>query len=580
MGRSLLHVALLALSGLVRSAEAAPSVTVKNGTYSGVYNARYDQEFFLGIPYARPPERFSQAQSLNSTWDDIRKATEYPPHCYGYGGDNIGYKQSEDCLYLNVIRPAGIEDTSDLPVAVWIHGGGLYMGGSADKRYNLSFIVDRSVELNQPIIGVSLNYRVSGFGFLGGKEATEGGATNLGFRDQRLALRWVNENIAAFGGSPGKVTIFGESSGAESVSAQIFAYNGRDDGLFRGAIAESGFGGALFRLAGGFNATDLMQDVYNSLVGNVTSCASLVGSLTSLDCLRQAPFSEINHALNVSKVGPWAPVLDHDFIASYPGNQQAKGNFPKIPILVGANTDEGTAFGQGRGPGGGVVNTDQDMRASIASILPDDVEQSTGKSATQLTNELLALYPNDQSKGIPSLGTWPGVIKAGSEWEEKLGLQYRRANALWGDIVIQYLRRRANQAWSKHNVTNYAYRFDVTVDADTPFIGSTHFQEVAFVFSNLKGNGYATSPFNGSGSYPTQAKALSKTMSTAWVNFFTKLNPNGLTDVGGVAWPTYGSPQSGKEVVFTLNSTYVEMDKWRAKGIDWLISHSLDVLGT
>ena len=101
------------------------------------------------------------------------------------------------------------------------------MGGSADKRYNLSFIVDRSVELNQPVIGVSLNYRVSGFGFLGGKEATEGGATNLGFRDQRPALKWINENIAAFGGSPRKVTIFGESSGAESVSAQIFAYNGR-----------------------------------------------------------------------------------------------------------------------------------------------------------------------------------------------------------------------------------------------------------------------------------------------------------------------------------------------------------------
>ncbi|KAM0545439.1 hypothetical protein ACHAPJ_011344 [Fusarium lateritium] len=528
----------------------------------------------------QPPERFSQAQSLNSTWDDVRKVTDYPPHCYGYGGDNIGYKQSEDCLYLNVIRPAGIEDTSDLPVAVWIHGGGLYMGGSADKRYNLSFIVDRSVELNQPVIGVSLNYRVSGFGFLGGKEATEGGATNLGFRDQRLALKWINENIAAFGGSPRKVTIFGESSGAESVSAQIFAYNGRDDGLFRAAIAESGFGGALFRLAGGFNATDLMQDVYNSLVGNVTSCASLVGSPKSLACLRQAPFSEINHALNISKVGPWAPVLDHDFIADYPANQQAEGNFPKIPILIGANTDEGTAFGQGRGPGGGVVDTDQDMRASIASILPDDVEQRTGKSATQLTNELLALYPNDQSKGIPSLRTWSQVIKPGSEWAEKLGLQYRRANALWGDLVIQYLRRRGNQAWSKHNVTNYAYRFDVTVDADTPFIGATHFQEVAFVFSNLKGDGYATNPFNGSGSYPTQAKVLSKTMSTAWVNFFTKLNPNGLTDDVGVAWPTYGNPKSGKEIVFTLNSTFVELDKWRAKGMDWLISHSLDVLGT
>lgn len=100
------------------------------------------------------------------------------------------------------------------------------MGGSADKRYNLSFIVERSVEMNTPIIGVSLNYRLSAFGFLCGGQAADAGVTNIGFRDQRLALRWINENIGAFGGSPKKVTIFGESSGAESVSAQVLAYNG------------------------------------------------------------------------------------------------------------------------------------------------------------------------------------------------------------------------------------------------------------------------------------------------------------------------------------------------------------------
>jgi carboxylesterase type B len=101
------------------------------------------------------------------------------------------------------------------------------VGGTADRRYNLSFIVERSVKQGTPIIGVSLNYRLSVFGFLTGKEALDAGLTNIGFRDQRLALRWVRENIAAFGGSPDKVTIFGESSGAESVTAQVFAYNGK-----------------------------------------------------------------------------------------------------------------------------------------------------------------------------------------------------------------------------------------------------------------------------------------------------------------------------------------------------------------
>jgi carboxylesterase type B len=100
------------------------------------------------------------------------------------------------------------------------------MGGSADKRYNLSYTVQNSVELGTPVIGVSLNYRLSAFGFMAGDEVREAGITNNGFRDQRLALHWINENIKAFGGSPDKVTIYGESSGAESVSAQTFAYNG------------------------------------------------------------------------------------------------------------------------------------------------------------------------------------------------------------------------------------------------------------------------------------------------------------------------------------------------------------------
>ena len=106
------------------------------------------------------------------------------------------------------------------------------MGGSADHRYNLSFIVQNSVRMGSPMIGISINYRLSAFGFIGGEEVLNAGVANLGFRDQRLALSWVNENIAAFGGSPDKVTIFGESSGAESVTAQVLAYGGMLVGLF------------------------------------------------------------------------------------------------------------------------------------------------------------------------------------------------------------------------------------------------------------------------------------------------------------------------------------------------------------
>lgn len=147
-----------------------------------------------------------------------------------YQIEEQGQRLSEDCLYLNVVRPARIHNdtaASPLPVAVWIHGGGLTTGGAAYDRYNLSFIVDRSVEMGTPIIAVSFNYRLNVYGFLGGGEARDAGVANNGFRDQRLALRWVQENIASFGGDADKVTIFGESAGAESVTVQILAFNGK-----------------------------------------------------------------------------------------------------------------------------------------------------------------------------------------------------------------------------------------------------------------------------------------------------------------------------------------------------------------
>ncbi|RSL44922.1 hypothetical protein CEP54_014488 [Fusarium duplospermum] len=572
-------------SAISLPARLSPTVSVKNGTYSGVYSPQYDQDFFLGMPYAQPPERFTLAKELDTTWDGTHQAVEYPSHCFGYGSDQIGYAQSEDCLYLNVVRPAGIKDTSNLPVAVWIHGGGLFMGGSADKRYNLSFIVERSVELKTPVIGVSINYRLSAFGFPCGKEALDEGITNLGFRDQRLALRWINENIGAFGGSPDKVTIFGESSGAESVSAQVFAYNGRGDGLFRGAIAQSGFGGAIGRFPGGFNATADMQTVYDALVGNVTSCANLVGKPESLECLRKAPFEEINHALNVSSVGPWPPVLDNDFIADYPANQVANGDFPKIPILVGANSDEGSAFGSGKGPNGGGVNTDDEMRDAIANIIPADVEVHSGKSVDELVDELMTLYPNDQSVGVPSLGTWSHVIEPNDTFAQALGAQYRRTAALFGDFSMQYQRRRANKAWAKHGLPSYTYRFNVTVNGLPPFTGATHFQEVAFVFNNINGDGYSTNPFDGNGTYPEKARALAKTISSSWIRFFANLDPNGSHDMNlanGQDWPVYAASAEapdGDGIVFDLNGNIIEVDDWRSGGMDWMNEHGLTVFG-
>jgi carboxylesterase type B len=145
----------------------------------------------------------------------------------------------EDCLTLDIVRPANIKPGDNLPVFLWIYGGGFKAGGSADQRYNTSFMVRNSVEMNKPIIAVVPNYRTAAFGMLASKEVAEAGVGNIALFDQRLAMKWVSENIRAFGGDPDKVTIAGESAGGSSVGYHLVAFEGKNDGLFRSAIMES-----------------------------------------------------------------------------------------------------------------------------------------------------------------------------------------------------------------------------------------------------------------------------------------------------------------------------------------------------
>lgn len=128
----------------------------------------------------------------------------------------------------------------NLPIFVWIYGGNFVAGSSADPRYNTSYIVNASVVIHKPIIAVSINYRLSGWGFLASKEVVDAGEANIGLFDQRLALKWIQENIRDFGGDPSRVTIAGESAGGFSVGYHLTGFDGDNDGLFRAAIMESG----------------------------------------------------------------------------------------------------------------------------------------------------------------------------------------------------------------------------------------------------------------------------------------------------------------------------------------------------
>jgi triacylglycerol lipase len=186
---------------------------------------------------------------------------------------------------------------------------------------------------------VTLNYRLSAWGFLGSSQISGSGNTNLGLRDQRLALQWVQENIAAFGGDPEKVTIWGESAGAISVGYHLTAYGGRDDKLFRAGIMQSG--GSIAAQAGNYTSTQADYDEIASKVG----CSDVVDSL---QCLREVPFEKLNAVLNgtdgTSDYSFW-PMVDGDLIRNWGSIQLDEHAFVKVPIIAGTNTDEGTAFG-------------------------------------------------------------------------------------------------------------------------------------------------------------------------------------------------------------------------------------------
>ncbi|OQV05819.1 hypothetical protein CLAIMM_10489 [Cladophialophora immunda] len=540
---------------IARQTGQAPTIKVKNGSYYGVYQPTYDQDLFLGMPFAQPPLgdlRFNLPKSLNTTWTASRNATQYGYECYGYGSDQwvLGNIVSEDCLTLNVVRPSGVAPDAKLPVGVWIHGGGFTEGGSRDPRYNLSFIVQQSVEMKQPIIGVSFNYRLQAFGFMYGTEVLKAGVANLGFRDQRLALHWIQENIAPFGGDPTKVTIWGESAGGNSIGTQLIAYGGRDDKLFRGGIMESG---APIPFDPYMNGSS--WDKYYNNITKATNCSSAQDTLA---CLRKVPIGKLSNVLNSSvtaSVPGWNAQIDHDFIAGSAAQQLLSGEFVKVPVLQGTNFDEGTAFGA-KG-----VNTTAQFLAAV---------ELTGPNAT-VAQTFALLYPDIPGIGIPA--TMQGRPSGNYSF---LGAQYKRASAYGGDLAMQAPRRATSQAWAARNVSSWSYHFNVVPNGVPPQTGATHFQEVAFVFRNILGQGYnnsvAMDPF---ARMPQSYDSLATRMSRMWVSFIASGDPNGANNASSpsVHWPPYTSSQP-QNMVFDTNHTdlmYVESDYYRAEGIQYMI---------
>eukprot|EP01130_Rhizamoeba_saxonica_P017270 TRINITY_DN8308_c0_g1_i1.p1 TRINITY_DN8308_c0_g1~~TRINITY_DN8308_c0_g1_i1.p1 ORF type:complete len:505 (-),score=106.48 TRINITY_DN8308_c0_g1_i1:1074-2588(-) len=301
-------------------------IDTTHGPIQGFLMNDYPLRAFLGVPYAKPPTgnlRWRRPVEPD-TWTAIKETKEFGASCMQ---DRNAYTPiSEDCLYLNVWT-SNTTKRQLLPVMVFIYGGSFKHGSSSDALYDPIDLI-RGYDYN--ILGVTLNYRLGSFGFVSNKglisEDIYGSTGNYGLLDQRLALKWVQNNIQNFGGDPSRVTVFGESAGAASISNHLIMP--RSWGLFSQAIIQSG---AFAK----WTAVNISESE-----NNWNAIAEQVGC-TTLKCMRNATAEQIME--NYANL-PFLPAIDNSEIVEDPIELMYKGDVLKIPLLVGSNKNEGTIF--------------------------------------------------------------------------------------------------------------------------------------------------------------------------------------------------------------------------------------------
>ncbi|KAL4263269.1 Carboxylic ester hydrolase [Pleurotus pulmonarius] len=535
-----LGLGLFAIRTAASLAGAANSVTLDSATFTGATSGRVTK--FLGIPYAQPPtgdRRFRLPEPISPYTGTVR-ATAFGPSCpqhkvrltlpVGLASDavdlivNTAYKavfpDSEDCLSINVVVPSSATPTSKLPVAVWIYGGAFELGSAS--LYDGGPIVERSIQLGEPVIYVSMNYRLSAFGFLASQEVKDAGVGNLGLQDQREALRWIQKYISSFGGDPAKVTIWGESAGAISVALHMVANNGDNEGLFRGAFMQSGSPFPSGDISGG-------QKYYDVIVAE-TGCSTAPDTLA---CLRSLPYSVLKTASDNSPVFldhqalalAWLPRADGTFLTDHPQKLVQAGKVANVPFVTGDCDDEGTLFSLSTLN----ISTAAQFRTYIKTFF---MPQSTN---TEL-DQVLAFYPSDLTKGSP-FNT--GILNA-------LSPQFKRIAAFQGDFIFQAPRRFFLQQRSgKQNTWAYLSKRYKT----SPFLGAFHATDILNVY-------------------------LGGELGDYLINFVNNLDPNGPGR--GIPWPKY-TTSSPNFVTFNDNlfPVTITQDTFRKDAIDFLTEVTL-----
>src|SRR5271165_6318193 len=358
----------------------SPIVTTSDGAVRGVAVPGSTVDVFLGLPYAAPPTgnlRWRPPQPP-AHWQGVRDATNFAPSCPQNPTANPFMPPgptSEDCLYLNVYTPSVRHDASR-PVLVWIHGGGLTQ--DAGRNY------DPAELAADGIVAVTINYRLGALGFLAHPALASrpgGPAGNYGLMDQQAALRWVQRNIAQFGGDPDNVTIAGQSAGGLSVLAQMVSPGAR--GLFQRAIVQSGTFALNQQPLG---TAEAAGETFATAVGCPDQTAA---------CLRSVPVSDL-----VSNFGVEIPGVVDGLVLTQPiGTALARGQFARVPVINGITHDEELLFVAGLGL---TVSqgTDIPLAAPLSSSAnyQTDIAQALGVSparATVIAAEYpLSAYPN------------------------------------------------------------------------------------------------------------------------------------------------------------------------------------------
>ena len=474
--------------GVGLGVNAAAQVETATGLVKGSTVADGRIRVFKGIPFAAPPvgELRWQAPRPAAPWQGTRDATEWGSRCLqGNIFSDISFTNlSEDCLNLNIWTPARTADER-LPVMVWIHGGGFQAGSGAEPRHDGEAFARKGVVL------VSFNYRLGVFGFLSHPELTKesgrNASGNYGMLDQIAALRWVQANIAAFGGDPRNITIFGESAGSFAVSALMASPLAK--GLFHKAIGESG---AFFSGALGLRPLPASEE-------QGTKFGSSIGA-ESLEALRAKPADELLAA--AMKTQPWfTPNLDGYVLREDAYTTYAAGRQARVPLLAGWNADE--------------------VRSSV--VLAKD--KPTAQSFTEQTRKRFG----DGADAI--LAAYTAATDA-----EAL----ESAAALASDMFIGH----ATWKWIEMHLKTggspvYRYSFDrkIPVAADTKVngapatsrdIGARHAGEIQYVFGTLDSVPGVR--------WETSDRKLSDAMVTYWTNFAKTGDPNGE---GLPKWPRY-----------------------------------------